>query len=140
MGRDQIETIKTNVTIFLYFSKVLNTYLTRWSISSLQIDRVLLYYLTSEQLSEPTGSLKQLDIAVTAASIDTSSPCSIQQIKSYSFLRNCAQCNAITHKKNITTRDDETSPSLSNKTYSHTSQPDDSKSYVEHLDQPKLPH
>lgn len=32
-------------------------------------------YFTSEQLLRPTGSLKQLDIAMTAASIDASSPC-----------------------------------------------------------------
>lgn len=35
-------------------------------------------YFTSEQLFGPTGSLKQLDIAITAASIDASSPCFIQ--------------------------------------------------------------
>lgn len=38
------------------------------------------YYFTSEQLFGPTGSLKQLDIAITAASIDTSSPCFTYQI------------------------------------------------------------
>jgi hypothetical protein len=31
-------------------------------------------YFTSEQLLGPTGSLKQLDIAITADSIDASSP------------------------------------------------------------------
>lgn len=35
----------------------------------------LWYYFTSEQLFGPTGSFKQLDIAITAASIDASSPC-----------------------------------------------------------------
>lgn len=33
-------------------------------------------YFTSEQLFGPTGSLRQFDIAITAASIDASSPCS----------------------------------------------------------------
>lgn len=32
-------------------------------------------HFTSEQLLGPTGSLKQLEIAMTAASIDASSPC-----------------------------------------------------------------
>lgn len=36
------------------------------------------YYFTSEQLFGPTGSLKQVDIAITAASIDASSPFSFQ--------------------------------------------------------------
>lgn len=37
-------------------------------------------YFISEQLFGPTGSLKQLDIAMTAASIDSSSPCLSHQI------------------------------------------------------------
>lgn len=36
------------------------------------------FYLTSEQLLGPTGSFRQLDIAMTAASMDASSPCFIQ--------------------------------------------------------------
>lgn len=35
------------------------------------------FYLTSEQLFAPAGSLKQDDMAITAASIDASSPCLI---------------------------------------------------------------
>jgi len=45
----------------------------------------LLYYFTSEQLFGPTGSLKQLDIAITAASIDASSPYISQKKIQYSF-------------------------------------------------------
>lgn len=56
-----------------------------------------MYYFTSEQLSEPTGSFKQLDIATTAASIAPSSPCSIPssryKLQPYSFSsENLVQC------------------------------------------------
>lgn len=37
------------------------------------------FYSTSEQLFAPVGSLRQRDIAITAASIDASSPCSMFQ-------------------------------------------------------------
>lgn len=38
-------------------------------------NKIKMIYFTSEQLFGPTGSLKQFDIAITAASTDASSPC-----------------------------------------------------------------
>lgn len=38
----------------------------------------MMIYFTSEQLFGPTGSLKQFDIDITAASMDASSPCDNQ--------------------------------------------------------------
>lgn len=57
------------------------------------------YYFTSEQLFGPTGSLKQLDIAITAASIDASSPCFTHQIYTRLNLQNLQ--NIIQGKKKI---------------------------------------
>ncbi len=39
------------------------------------LETSLLFYSISEQLLGPTGSLRQLDMAITAASMDASSPC-----------------------------------------------------------------
>jgi hypothetical protein len=91
-------------------------------------------YFTSEQLFGPTGSLKQSDIAITAASIDASSPC-ISQKNTHQFFnttlhypeKNPAQpqgANSNQPPKNIVIQSiKNTSPSLSNKKYFHISLP-----------------
>lgn len=42
--------------------------------SKRNISRCFRFYFTSEQLLEPTGSLRQVDMAITADSIAVSSP------------------------------------------------------------------